>query len=72
MTQVAALSLYELWENGAKIIGARDERLIDGEWQVYREEKVILEDTASSDDVFAAHDRLAYLYADDGYWDLWE
>ena len=56
MTQVAALSLYELWENGTKIIGARDERLIDGEWQIYCEEKVILEDTASGDDVFLATD----------------
>lgn len=70
ITHVATLSLYEIWEDDSRGVGVRDERLIDGEWQVYREENIILENDFSDDAFQAAHEQLTYLYVDDGYWDF--
>lgn len=70
ITHVATLRIYEIWEDGSTVTGVRDERLIDGQWQVYREETVILKDDSSDDAFEAADEQLTYLYVDDGYWDL--
>lgn len=70
LTHVATLSLYDIWEDDSRGVGVRDERLIDGEWQIYREENIILEDDFSDDAFQAAYEQLTYLYVDDGYWDF--
>lgn len=70
LTHVATLSLYDIWEDDSRGVGVRDERLIDGEWQVYREENIILKDDFSDDAFQAAYEQLTYLYVDDGYWDF--
>lgn len=70
ITHVATLSLYNIWEDDSRGVGVRDERLIDGKWQVYREENILLEDDFSDDAFQAAYEQLTYLYVDDGYWDF--
>lgn len=70
ITHVATLSRYEIWEDDSRGVGVRDERLIDGEWQIYREENIILKDDFSDDAFQAAYEQLTYLYVDDGYWDF--
>lgn len=70
LTHVATLSLYDIWEDDSRSVGVRDERLIDGEWQVYHEENIILKDDFSDDAFQAAYEQLTYLYVDDGYWDF--
>ena len=70
LTHVATLSLYDIWEDDSKGVGVRDERLINGEWQIYCEENIILKDDFSDDAFQAAYEQLTYLYVDDGYWDF--
>ncbi len=70
LTHVATLSLYDIWEDDSRGVGVRDERLIDGEWQIYREENVLLDDDFPHDMYQDAYGQLSYLYIDDGYWDL--
>ena len=70
LTHVATLSLYDIWEDDFIGTGVRDERLIDGEWQTYREETILLENDHSDDAFLAAYEQLEYLYVDDGYWDF--
>lgn len=70
LTHVATLSLYDIWEDDSRGVGVRDERLIDGEWQVYREENILLDEDYSDEAYSDAYKQLTYLYVDDGYWDF--
>lgn len=70
LTHVATLSLYDFWEDDARGVGVRDERLINGEWQIYREETILLDEDHSAEAYDEAYGQLQYLYVDDGYWDL--
>lgn len=70
LTHVATLSLYDTWEDDFIGTGVRDERLIDGEWQIHREETIPLKNDHSDDAFLAAYEQLEYLYFDDGYWDF--
>lgn len=70
LTRVARLNMYDIHEDDARGTGVRDERLVDGEWQVYREENIYLEDDFSDEAYQKAYEQLRYLYVDDGYWDI--
>lgn len=70
LTHVATLSLYDIWEDSSTGKGVRDDRLIDGEWQIYREETIILDEGYSDEAYSDAYKQLKYLYVDDGYWDF--
>ncbi len=67
---MATLSLYDAWEDDFIGTGVLDERLIDGEWQIHREETIPLKNDHSDDAFLAAYEQLEYLYFDDGYWDF--
>ncbi|MDE7224844.1 MAG: hypothetical protein K2O34_13840 [Acetatifactor sp.] len=70
LTLVATLCLYDFQEDGASGAGVRDERLVDGEWQIYREETILLGEDHSAQAYDNAYEQLKHLYVDDGYWDL--
>lgn len=67
LTNVARLSVLGKERNGVEII---DERLIDGEWQVYRQETFYSGDTSAEEPWQDAYEQSEILYVDDGYWDL--
>ena len=69
LTNVARLSILGKERNGVEII---DERLIDGDWQVYRQETFYSRDTSAEEPWQDAYEQSEILYVDDGYWDLYD
>lgn len=67
LTNVARLSMEGTEEYGVEIL---DERLIDGEWQIYRQETFYSSDTSAEEPWQDAYEQSESLYIDDGYWDL--
>lgn len=67
LTNVARLSILGKGGDKVEIV---DERLIDGEWQVYRQETFYSEDASVEDPLEDAYEQSEILYVDDGYWDL--
>ncbi len=47
-----------------------DERFIDGEWQIYRQETFYPRDMSLEEPYLDAYAQAEYLYINDGYWDL--
>lgn len=47
-----------------------DERIIDGEWQVYHEETFYPRDMSEKEPYLDAYEQAGVLYKNDGYWDL--
>lgn len=66
LTNVARLSILGK-ENEVEIV---DERLVDGKWQVYRQETFYSGDTSAEYPWRDAYEQSEILYVDDGYWDL--
>lgn len=48
-----------------------DERLVDGEWQVFHQEIFPSGDTSWEESGEDAYERSKILYVGDGYWDLY-
>jgi len=47
-----------------------DERLVDGEWQIYRHEIFYPRDMSAEEHWLDAYEQSESLYVEDGYWDL--
>ncbi len=47
-----------------------DERLMDGEWQIYRQETFYPRDPSTEEPWLDAYEQSEILYVEDGYWDL--
>ena len=72
LTEVAHLSMVgTLSEDRVEGMEITDERLIDGEWQVYRHEIFWAQDMSAEDSLQDAGEQSEVLYVNDGYWDLW-
>lgn len=72
LTHVACLSMEgTLSEDRVEGMEITDERLIDGEWQVYRHEIFWAQDMSAEDPLQDAGEQSKVLYVNDGYWDLW-
>lgn len=48
-----------------------DERLIDGEWQIYQQETFQFRDTSGEESGQDSYEQSEILYVGDGYWDLY-
>lgn len=67
LTNVARLSILGKGQNDVEIT---DERLINGEWQIYHQETFYSRDTSAKEAWQDAYEQSEILYVDDGYWDL--
>lgn len=68
LTNVARLSITGIDEYGVEVL---DERLENGEWEIYRQEIFYSEDTSAAEPWQDAYEQSERLYVDDGYWDLY-
>lgn len=67
LTNVARLSMIGNAEGGLEIV---DERLVNGEWQIYCQETFYPGDTSAEEAWQDSYNQAEYLYVGDGYWDL--
>lgn len=68
LTNVARLRMAGSGEDELEIV---DERLVDGEWQVFYQEIFRSGDTSWEESGEDAYERSKILYVGDGYWDLY-
>ena len=67
LTRVARLSQLGNEEDAVEIV---DERLVNGEWQIYRRETFYPRDPTAEAPWQDAYEQSEILYVEDGYWDL--
>lgn len=68
LTYVARLSRIVNTGNEVEIV---DERLLDGEWRIYRQETFYPRDPSAEEPWRDAYEQSECLYVEDGYWDLY-